>query len=139
VSAIRYTRQVRLAEVGEAGQARLRESELAVRGGGVAGAIEARYLAGAGVGSLRVRDALQEEAARAVDGDVRVRVDDRAGALEERSPLDALRMDPAAYDVAIGAWRALDALREVLGVKPMSMTSPMKSERKSETKSEGGA
>src|SRR5258708_5872708 len=76
VSAMRHTRQVRLAEVGEAGQARVRVSALAVRGSGVAGAIEARYLAGAGVGSLRVRDAAQEEAARAVDGDVHVRVEE---------------------------------------------------------------
>jgi hypothetical protein len=121
VSAIRYTRQARLVEVGENGQARLAKGDVSVRGAGLSASIEARYLAGAGVGLLRVKGEAQAIAARAIDASVRVVIEagDAAdeGAKDRGSPLNDLPLDPDAREVALGAWRALDALRGLLGVK----------------------
>jgi hypothetical protein len=117
VSAYRHTRQVRLVEIGEAGQARLAHAAVSVRGAGAAGVLEARYLAGAGVGTVRVHDDAQARAVAAMDASVRVeRVEPAAPARPlEPTPLDALEgMDPSALDVARGAWRALDTLRRVI-------------------------
>ena len=114
MSAYRHTRQVRLVEVGEEGQARLARATVDVRGGGPAGEIEARYLAGAGVGTIRVVDDAQARAVGAMDASIRV----ERGSLApppEPTPLDALDgMDASALDLARGAWRALDTLRRVL-------------------------
>lgn len=89
---LRYTRQIRLPEIGEAGQARLAAAAIAPSGAGDARAIEVTYLRLAGVGA--VRD--DETAARDVD------------------PSTLGVRDPAAREVAEGALRALAALREVL-------------------------
>jgi hypothetical protein len=115
MTAYRHTRQSRLAEVGEEGQARLARAAIAVRGDGFAGAVEARYLAGAGVGIVRVAEAAHEAAARAVDPTVTI---ERAGASGDSraTPLDVLSLEPAAGDVALGAWRALDSLRSTIGL-----------------------
>ena len=104
MSAIRYTRQARLAEVGEAGQARIAQASIAVRGQGARGDIEATYLRAAGVGHVAIANTIEH-----------ADVDD--------SPLASLSLDPSAGDVAIGAWRALDALRRVLGVRSGSDAS----------------
>ncbi len=117
MSAYRHTRQVRLAEVGEEGQVRLARATVTVRGLAASGAIEARYLAGAGIGALRVREIAHAEAARAIDAAVRIEDAAAVGAPDPcaSSPIEALGLDPAAYDVARGAWCALDAMRQVLG------------------------
>ena len=52
----RYDRQVRLPEIGEAGQRRLKQAHALVAGAGGLGSIAAAYLAAAGVGRLRVVD-----------------------------------------------------------------------------------
>jgi hypothetical protein len=71
----RHGRQARLAEVGSAGQARLRGARVDVRLAGHAAEVAVRYLAGAGVGYLRVPHASLADAARAVDPQVAVEVD----------------------------------------------------------------
>ena len=114
MSAYRHTRQVRLVEIGEGGQARLGRAVVAVRGAGHAGEVEASYLAGAGVGTIRVVDDAQARAVRAMDSSVRVERGAPARAVEP-TPLDALAgMDASALEVARGAWRALDTLRRVI-------------------------
>jgi len=97
----RYGRQIRLPEIGEAGQARLCASEIVLRGNGDARNVEASYIARAG---LRVIDVATPDAA----GHDR---DDR----EYVATLAALGIaDPAARDVGAGALRALLAIRSVL-------------------------
>jgi hypothetical protein len=83
----RYTRQVRLAEVGEAGQARLAAAAIELKTRGDAAEIERRYLEAAGAGRVVPRSA---EDAHALPFEVR---------------------DPAAHDVARGAHAALESLR----------------------------
>jgi len=106
----RYSRQTKLAMVGEAGQDRIFAASVAA-GDGLSGWVAARYLAAAGVGEVRVGSAEIAEAARAVDASVRVVVDP--------SPVDAADarfsdLDPAAREVASGAHRALVALKQAL-------------------------
>ena len=52
----RYSRQILLSEIGEGGQAKLTNSQVAVVGCGGLGAIAASYLAGAGVGKIILVD-----------------------------------------------------------------------------------
>jgi hypothetical protein len=118
----RHGRQVRLVEVGSAGQALLAGAGVDVRLAGPAAEVAARYLAGAGVGRLRVADPALAGSARAVDPKVRVEVDGAfapppsvAKAQTQASGGFDLR-DPAARDVAAGAAAALDALRAILGI-----------------------
>jgi hypothetical protein len=91
----RYTRQIRLADVGEAGQARLEASPVVLGGTGFARWIEERYLRAAGVGR-----AAPDGAATAPPG-----VDPSVLGLRHE----------AAREVGDGALRALVALRRALG------------------------
>jgi hypothetical protein len=88
----RFTRQVRLAEVGEEGQARLEGALVRVEGDGLAGRVEARYLRGAGVG--------------VVGSDPTI--------VPADAPAWLTSLTPAARDVASGAYAALDVIRAVL-------------------------
>jgi|HubBroStandDraft_6_1064221.scaffolds.fasta_scaffold1488533_2 hypothetical protein len=108
----RHSRQTRLAEVGPVGQARIAAARVQVAGEGLASLVAVRYLAGAGVRAVRVRsDALAAVIAR-VDGSVGIEID--AG-LASEAPDDAFDLrDPAARDVASGARKALNALREII-------------------------
>ncbi len=100
----RYGRQIRLPEIGEAGQARLCASEVVIRGEGDARNVEASYVARAG---LRAIDVAAPE--------TRARGDDD----EYVTTLAALAFaDPAARDVGAGALRALLAIRTVLAKEP---------------------
>ena len=112
----RHARQIRLAEVGTRGQARLAAAIVAVPLSSAAARVAVRYLAGAGVGLLRVSSALLVDEARAVDPSVRaeVTVTSAEGWLAPADPFADL--DPAAGDVARGAAFALAALRRVLHV-----------------------
>jgi hypothetical protein len=87
---LRLDRMARLAEVGEAGCARIAASEIEIGGVGLEGEIEEHYLLAAGV----------------------VRV--RRGTCEERAPFEV--GDEAARAVAMGAYRALVSLRRVIGM-----------------------
>ena len=100
MSELRHTRQARLAEIGEAGQARLVASEVVVSLDGFAGDIEARYLAAAGVRVVR----------RSKDqGEAIIR-----GA--EEPPFGIT--DPSAAELARGAHTALVRMRAILADTP---------------------
>ena len=87
----RFMRQVRLAEVGEEGQARLVRAEVRLENDGTAGEVEGRYLRGAGVRTSDGMPAAQR-------GDVAWLAD----------------LTPAAREVAQGAHAALGAIRAIL-------------------------
>src|SRR5580704_4287638 len=96
----RHGRQIRLTEVGSAGQARLARARVEVSLDGLAGEVAARYLAGAGVGQVCVTNATLAEAARAIDPGVNVAV--IAGiALSPWSEFDAI--EGPARELARGA------------------------------------
>ena len=96
----RFTRQIRLADVGEAGQARLEAAPLVLGGVGFARTIEERYLVAAGVGRGRSgSDA----------GDI--------GASPPRVDASVLGLrHEAPREVGEGALRALVAIRRALGL-----------------------
>jgi hypothetical protein len=108
----RHSRQKRLAEVGEHGQVRIRGATAEVWLEGGAGEVAARYLAGAGIGSLRVSDPRAGEAAKAVDPDVEVEVipELKGGAPAQRE----LGLYPEAEELARGSLAALEVLRGLL-------------------------
>ncbi len=115
----RHSRQARLADVGEAGQARIGAKTFTVAARGLAGDVEARYLAGAGPAGLTVASVAVAASASEVDPDVRIApldLDDRAGydVDADRLPSALAIEDPSAHAVALGAYRALVKLRRVL-------------------------
>jgi hypothetical protein len=138
----RHGRQARLAEVGAEGQARIGRLAVDLDLEGFAADVAVRYLAGAGVGMLRVRDGALAEAARAIDPAVNVATDARLAAdghvcgrsaadghvcgrsaadghvcgrsAADDAPLDLPLNDPSARELARGALRALRALRSAL-------------------------
>jgi hypothetical protein len=129
----RHARQARLAEIGAAGQARIARADVTVRLDGFAADIAARYLAGAGVARLHVREVAVAEAARAIDPavevvegqkqqDQKIKREEGAASTPSRSsdlsvfPSD-LR-DPVARDLARGAYEALMLLRGALEEAP---------------------
>jgi molybdopterin/thiamine biosynthesis adenylyltransferase len=87
----KYSRQARLAAIGEAGQEKLGAAEVVVPSG-FAGTIAARYLRGAGVGSVRE------------GGEGALTLDDARFA----------ELDPAAREVALGAHAAARAILEIV-------------------------
>jgi hypothetical protein len=113
IDRVRHGRQIRLAEIGEAGQARLASRAVAPSGAGLAREIEETYLARAGV---RVRAG----AARGGAGEGSDATDD-PGQAPAAAPA---RVDPSilglrhggAREVGEGALRALAAIRALLEV-----------------------
>jgi hypothetical protein len=104
----KYTRQIRLPEIGEPGQARLCAATVHVKSRGVAGDVCARYLRGAGV-----RVALENSQG---DGEAG-RIDGLENSFPSpRLPVQSLS-DQAARDVAEGAHEALVAMRAILGME----------------------
>ena len=107
----RHARQVRLTEVGAEGQTRLARARVSVSLTGFTGDVAVRYLAGAGVGALRVGDPALAVAAGNVDPQVAVevvRAEDRA----EPEAFDLV--DERARALASGSLYALRAIRRVL-------------------------
>jgi hypothetical protein len=90
VSASLYTRQIRLAEVGLSGQARLGAAEISLACAGQAGDVEKLYLERAGATQVRPKP---------------------AGVKEHELPFEI--GDPCARELARGAHAALSALRRV--------------------------
>lgn len=107
VDRARHGRQIRLAEIGEAGQARLASAHAVLRSSGAARTIETAYLRAAGVG---VDDVDAGDAAAAAGG-----ASGGADAVLRQEETLGLT-DPTARDVARGALAALIAMREILGV-----------------------
>jgi hypothetical protein len=122
----RHGRQSRLADVGRAGQERIAAAAVDVPLGGLAGEVATRYLAGAGVGTLRVRVPGLAAVAASVDPAIRVEVraegtpgtDARSAAPDTPDDVASGFRDPVARDVARGARVALRALRDILEVRP---------------------
>jgi hypothetical protein len=142
----RHSRQTRLAEVGDAGRARLAAGHAFIVADGLLGEVQARYLAGAGVGTLHVLHEGPARAAAQVDGDIVVNRDvdvdvdvngDGDGDVETTMPSPSPptmtstttettastttvpefgMRDGAARDVAAGAWLALCAIKNLLGL-----------------------
>jgi hypothetical protein len=106
----RHSRQARLAGIGAEGQARLAGATVDVGLDGLAAEVAARYLAGAGVGRLRVRTDEAARGARATDERVQIEVEPGLG--DAQGETLALR-DPAAVELARGALCALRAIRSL--------------------------
>jgi hypothetical protein len=104
-----------LAEVGPAGQARIDALRVDVGLDGFAAQVAVRYLAGAGVGCLRVADELSARLARRVDPSVHVEIDAALLPDGEGEPLGL--HDPVARDLARGAHFALRVLRSAVGTR----------------------
>jgi molybdopterin-synthase adenylyltransferase len=110
----RYARQMRLAEVGRPGQARIEAARIDVPLSGLAAEVAVRYLAAAGVGFVRVRDAALAGTARSIQSGVDVEIDPRLEATDETMTFGLA--DPIAREVASGAHAALRGLRAALQV-----------------------
>jgi hypothetical protein len=109
IDRVRHRRQIRLVEIGEAGQERLSSSEVALRGTGDVGEVEAAYLVGAG---LRVTEHVDAQP-KAEPGGATAATNATALA----AALSSLGVrDTAASDVAQGALLALLAMRDALGL-----------------------
>jgi len=110
----RHARQTRLAGVGTEGQARVGRTSVEVRLSGFAADVAARYLAGAGVASLRIRADELAAGARAIDAGVGIDVDPSLRLAQDPGG-DLVDLDDAsARDLARGALFALRALRAAL-------------------------
>lgn len=108
IDRVRHGRQIRLAEIGEAGQERLRAADVVLSAAGDAREIEAAYVARAGMHVIDDEQLAAKEKAKAqADG----------AAAEQAKALVSLGIvDVKARDVADGALRALIAMRKALGV-----------------------
>ena len=105
---VRYGRQIRLAEIGEAGQERLLTTDVVLGAVGDAREIEATYVARTGMHVVDdARADAKEKAEALADGQAAA----RAAVLASLGIADV-----KALDVADGALRALLALRKALGM-----------------------
>jgi hypothetical protein len=115
----RHGRQSRLAEVGSAGQGQIAASTAEVPLDGLAAEVATRYLAGAGVACVRVREPALAAIASSIDPAVRAEVVTSSPAARPARAADARDAlefhDPSAREVARGAREALWALRVMLG------------------------
>src|SRR3984893_1564182 len=107
----RYHRHILLPEVGEAGQQKLLESQVLLRGAGAPGPPAALYLAAAGVGTLGIVDMdvvdasnLQRQILHNVDRIGERKVDSAKKTLTQLNP----DVDVVTYDVRLGADNVLD-------------------------------
>jgi molybdopterin/thiamine biosynthesis adenylyltransferase len=111
----RHDRQARLAEIGSAGQERIAAATVEIETEGLAAEVAIRYLAGAGVGRLRVRDPLLAAAALAVDPALHALVDTGTTTIATAADEASFEFhDPSAREVARGAREALRALRDII-------------------------
>ncbi len=95
IDRVRHGRQIRLPEIGEAGQERLATSTVAPAGRGNARTIETRYLRYAGVNVSEL------------------------GGIVAEADVSCLELShEAAREVGEGALRALAAMRVILGIDP---------------------
>lgn len=111
----RYSRQIRLPEVGEAGQEVLQHARVLIIGAGGLGSPVAAYLAAAGIGSMQLVDYdvvdhsnLQRQILHGIDDVGRLKVDSAADTLRRLNPeleLELCRqaLDGQALDDAVAA------------------------------------
>jgi hypothetical protein len=105
---VRHGRQIRLAEIGEAGQERLNATDVVLGAVGNAREIEAAYVARSG---MRVVDDARADAKEKA----KAQADGQAAVQAEVLASLGVR-DPKARELADGALRALLAMRKALGV-----------------------
>jgi hypothetical protein len=114
----RFTRQERLVEVGEEGQARIEAGRVSVSARGFEGWVEGRYLAGAGVAVLVVEDLGVGEGAVRLRSDVVIEAKPPAGAARDAGlvdgDVDAGLANPVAGAYVAASRRSLRALRALL-------------------------
>lgn len=105
---VRHGRQIRLPEIGEAGQERLLTTDVVLGSAGDAREIEAAYVARSGMHVVDdARADVKEKTKEAADGQATARA----------AVLASLGVrDPRALEVAEGALRALLAMRKALGI-----------------------
>lgn len=109
----RYARQTRVAEVGREKQENLRHASVVVSGSDLSAQVEALYLAGAGVGTLRVSNVIATDIA-ALNSDVVVEAE--LGVSENENEARATDLDPAAAAIFSGSSRALQKLKTILAL-----------------------
>jgi hypothetical protein len=108
IDRVRHGRQIRLSEIGEAGQERLSRTDVVLGATGDAREVEAAYVARAGMRVVDdARADAKEKAKVGADGQAAV----RAQALASLGISDS-----KALEVADGALRALLAMRKALGL-----------------------
>ena len=116
IDRVRHGRQIRLPEIGEAGQARLDASTVVL--GSPAAAVDAReieasYLRRAGIS---VRETADTKPNAKANANAEANAEAEAAT---KNALAALGMkDSVARGVAEGALRALCAMRKILGIEP---------------------
>lgn len=98
----RYSRQIVLPEIGGRGQERLLAATVCLRGGGPLLDTAARYLAGAGIGALRLDDPRLVAVLRALNDDVDV----HAGGVDGATAVIATGLDVDALAACSAAARA---------------------------------
>ena len=106
----RYARQMRVAEVGREMQEKLRAASVRVDGVDLAAQVQARYLAGAGVGIVSVDSSIREQI-QSINSQVTV----EPTASESKNEIDqrVSSLDPAAASVASGSLAALARMKEI--------------------------
>jgi molybdopterin/thiamine biosynthesis adenylyltransferase len=105
---------MRVAEVGREKQENLRCASVCVVGSDLRAHVEALYLAGAGVGCIRVRESICEDVAT-LNSDVVVEVDSEKSQHASAHEVDARvsDLDSAAAAIASGSLAALATLKEL--------------------------
>ncbi len=101
---------MRVAEVGREKQENLRGASVCVVGDDVPAQVEALYLAGAGVGRMRVHESFADDVAH-LNSDVVVEADSEKSLRQVDARVSDL--DPAAAAVASGSLAALATLKEI--------------------------
>jgi molybdopterin/thiamine biosynthesis adenylyltransferase len=102
---------MRVAEVGREKQENLRHASVVVIGEDLSAEVEALYLAGAGVGTLRVSNAIANEVA-AINSEVVIEKKTEVSGVEVDAR--AADLDPAAAHIFSGASRALEKMKTIL-------------------------
>jgi molybdopterin/thiamine biosynthesis adenylyltransferase len=101
---------MRVAEVGREKQQNLRHASVVVHGHDLSAQVEALYLAGAGVGTLRVSDEIAESAA-AINSEVVV--EKNSETILDAVDARAADLDPVAAQIFSGASRALEKMKVI--------------------------
>ena len=104
---------MRVAEVGREKQQNLRRASVVVHGNDLSAQVEALYLAGAGVGALRVDEEIGDATA-AINAEVAV--EKKSDATENEIDARVADLNPIAAQIFSGASRALEKMKVILSL-----------------------
>ncbi|MEO7110168.1 MAG: hypothetical protein ABI183_07020 [Polyangiaceae bacterium] len=104
---------MRVAEVGREKQENLRHASVTVLGSDLSARVEALYLAGAGIGTLRVDEVLSGDVA-ALNSEVVIETSSEKS--EPENDLRVTDLDPTAEQIFRGASRALRKMKAIFVV-----------------------